>query len=54
MLSAEDKQRLEDLQLFKNKEGSVAIEVIDKISEVINKQVKGWQNDATGSNCFGS
>ncbi|XP_034983607.2 pseudouridylate synthase 7 homolog [Zootoca vivipara] len=43
VLSAEDKQRLEDLQLFKNKEGSVAIEVIDDTKEkrtVMHQAVK--------------
>ncbi|KAJ7329573.1 hypothetical protein JRQ81_015747 [Phrynocephalus forsythii] len=43
VLSAEDKQRLEELQLFKNKEGSVAIEVIEDTKEkrtVIHQAVK--------------
>ncbi|XP_053261236.1 pseudouridylate synthase 7 homolog [Podarcis raffonei] len=43
VLSAEDKQRLEDLQLFKNKEGSVAIEVIEDTKEkrtVMHQAVK--------------
>ncbi|XP_015270556.1 PREDICTED: pseudouridylate synthase 7 homolog isoform X2 [Gekko japonicus] len=43
VLSAEEKQQLEDLQLFKNKEGSVAIEVIEDTKEkrtVIHQAVK--------------
>ncbi|XP_042323013.1 LOW QUALITY PROTEIN: pseudouridylate synthase 7 homolog [Sceloporus undulatus] len=43
VLSAEDKQRLEELQLFKNKEGSVSIEVIEDTKEkrtVIHQAVK--------------
>ncbi|XP_054844983.1 pseudouridylate synthase 7 homolog isoform X2 [Eublepharis macularius] len=42
-LSAEEKRQLEDLQLFKNKEGSVAIEVIEDTKEkrtVIHQAVK--------------
>ncbi|XP_067324917.1 pseudouridylate synthase 7 homolog isoform X2 [Anolis sagrei] len=43
VLSVEDKQRLEELQLFKNKEGSVSIEVIEDTKEkrtVIHQAVK--------------
>ncbi|XP_077196455.1 pseudouridylate synthase 7 homolog isoform X1 [Paroedura picta] len=43
VLSAEEKQQLEDLQLFKNKEGSIAIEVIEDSKEkrtVIHQAVK--------------
>uniref|UniRef100_A0A6J0TX35 Pseudouridylate synthase 7 homolog isoform X2 n=1 Tax=Pogona vitticeps TaxID=103695 RepID=A0A6J0TX35_9SAUR len=43
VLSDEDKQRLEELQLFKNKEGNVAIEVIEDTKEkrtVIHQAVK--------------
>ncbi|XP_060100697.1 pseudouridylate synthase 7 homolog isoform X2 [Heteronotia binoei] len=43
VLSAEEKQQLENLQLFKNKEGSVAIEVIEDTKEkrtVIHQAVK--------------
>ncbi|XP_061496397.1 pseudouridylate synthase 7 homolog [Rhineura floridana] len=43
VLSAEDKQQLEELQLFKNKEGSVAIEVIENTKEkrtIIHQAVK--------------
>ncbi|KAJ7407117.1 RAD50 interactor 1 [Willisornis vidua] len=43
VLSDEDKQRLEELQLFKNKEASVAIEVIEDTKEkrtVIHQAVK--------------
>ncbi|XP_040199452.1 pseudouridylate synthase 7 homolog isoform X2 [Rana temporaria] len=44
VLSAEDKKRLEDLQLYKNKEADVAIEVIDDTKEkrtIIHQAVKG-------------
>ncbi|XP_033370671.1 pseudouridylate synthase 7 homolog isoform X5 [Parus major] len=43
VLSDEDKQRLEELQLFKNKEASVAIEVIEDTKEkrtIIHQAVK--------------
>ncbi|XP_067861118.1 pseudouridylate synthase 7 homolog isoform X2 [Heptranchias perlo] len=43
VLSAQDKQRLEDLQLFKNKEDSVVIEVVEDTKEkrtVIHQAVK--------------
>lgn len=43
VLSVEDKQQLEELQLFKNKEGNVAIEVIEDTKEkrtVIHQAVK--------------
>ncbi|XP_069485227.1 pseudouridylate synthase 7 homolog isoform X2 [Ambystoma mexicanum] len=43
VLSSEDKQRLEDLQLFKNKETSIAIEVVEDTKEkrtVIHQAVK--------------
>uniref|UniRef100_A0A8D0DRY6 Pseudouridylate synthase 7 homolog n=1 Tax=Salvator merianae TaxID=96440 RepID=A0A8D0DRY6_SALMN len=43
VLSAEEKQQLEDLQLFKNKEGSVAIEVLEDSKEkrtVIHHAIK--------------
>ncbi|XP_053113399.1 pseudouridylate synthase 7 homolog isoform X2 [Hemicordylus capensis] len=43
VLSAEDKQRLEELQLFKNKEDSIAIEVLEDTKEkrtVIHLAVK--------------
>ncbi|XP_007425614.1 pseudouridylate synthase 7 homolog [Python bivittatus] len=43
VLSPEDKQRLEELQLFKNKEGSVSIEVIEDTKEkrtIIHQAVK--------------
>ncbi|XP_015669146.1 pseudouridylate synthase 7 homolog [Protobothrops mucrosquamatus] len=43
VLSAEEKQRLEDLQLFKNKESSVSIEVIEDTKEkrtIIHQAVK--------------
>ncbi|XP_044279389.1 pseudouridylate synthase 7 homolog isoform X1 [Varanus komodoensis] len=43
VLSAEDKQHLEELQLFKNKEGSVSIEVIEDTKEkrtVIHQAIK--------------
>ncbi|XP_038596890.1 pseudouridylate synthase 7 homolog isoform X2 [Tachyglossus aculeatus] len=43
VLTAEDKQRLEELQLFKNKEASVAIEVVEDTKEkrtVIHQAVK--------------
>ncbi|XP_038667541.1 pseudouridylate synthase 7 homolog isoform X3 [Scyliorhinus canicula] len=44
VLTAQDKQRLEDLQQFKNKEDSVTIEVIEDTKEkrtVIHQAVKG-------------
>ncbi|KAM4675261.1 pseudouridylate synthase 7 homolog isoform 2-T2 [Discoglossus pictus] len=44
VLSPEDKKRLEELQLFKNKETNVAIEVVDDTKEkrtVIHQAVKG-------------
>ncbi|XP_073475749.1 pseudouridylate synthase 7 homolog isoform X2 [Aquarana catesbeiana] len=44
VLSAEDKKRLEELQLYKNKETNVAIEVIDDTKEkrtIIHQAVKG-------------
>uniref|UniRef100_A0A5F9D8K8 Pseudouridylate synthase 7 homolog n=1 Tax=Oryctolagus cuniculus TaxID=9986 RepID=A0A5F9D8K8_RABIT len=43
VLTAEDKQRLEELQLFKNKEASVAIEVVEDTKEkrtVIHQAIK--------------
>lgn len=44
VLSEDEKKRLEDLQLFKNKESNVAIEVVDDSKEkrtVIHQAVKG-------------
>ncbi|XP_018421945.1 PREDICTED: pseudouridylate synthase 7 homolog isoform X2 [Nanorana parkeri] len=44
VLSAEDKKRLEELQLYKNKEDNVAIEVVEDTKEkrtVIHQAVKG-------------
>ncbi|XP_069833872.1 pseudouridylate synthase 7 homolog [Dendropsophus ebraccatus] len=44
ILSEDEKKRLEDLQLFKNKESNVAIEVIDDSKEkrtIIHQAVKG-------------
>ncbi|KAM4747049.1 pseudouridylate synthase 7 homolog isoform 2-T2 [Rhinophrynus dorsalis] len=44
ILSNEEKQRLEDLQLFKNREDNVAIEVVDDTKEkrtIIHQAVKG-------------
>ncbi|XP_068132359.1 pseudouridylate synthase 7 homolog [Hyperolius riggenbachi] len=44
ILTAEDKKSLEELQLFKNKEGSVAIEVIEDSKEkrtIIHQAIKG-------------
>lgn len=44
VLSAEDKKRLEELQLFKNKEDNVAIEVVEDTKEkrtIIHQAVKG-------------
>ena len=43
VLTAEDRQQLEELQLFKNKETSVAIEVIEDTKEkqtVIHQAIK--------------
>ncbi|XP_072254193.1 pseudouridylate synthase 7 homolog [Pyxicephalus adspersus] len=44
VLSAEDRKRLEELQLYKNKEDNVAIEVVEDTKEkrtIIHQAIKG-------------